>query len=357
MTRTVLIAGATGLVGKAAMEHFASLDDWNVVAISRRVPELPPGVAHVALDLTDRDACLAARPQLADVSHVVFAALYEIPGDLVAGWRNAQQMQINRAMIGNLFDTLDEGSLEHFSVLQGTKAYGIHVEPMAAPAKERWPRHAHENFYWLQEDFLRERQAGRAWSFTVLRPQAVLGHAVGSPMNVIAAIGCHAAILKAEDKPLRFTAEGDRVTQATDSRLLAAAFEWAATNPAAAGETFNVTNGDILIWRNLYPSVARFFDMELAEPALTDLAVEMPKHAATWDRIVRESNLHAPALDALVGDSWEFTDRSFGRGDPYPPVSVVSSIKLRQAGFHDCMDTEDSVLYWLERMRRERFLP
>ena len=37
MTRTVLIAGATGLVGKAAMEHFASLDDWNVIAISRRL--------------------------------------------------------------------------------------------------------------------------------------------------------------------------------------------------------------------------------------------------------------------------------------------------------------------------------
>ena len=34
----VLIAGASGLVGFAAVRHFSQFDDWDVVAVSRRAP-------------------------------------------------------------------------------------------------------------------------------------------------------------------------------------------------------------------------------------------------------------------------------------------------------------------------------
>ena len=52
MTRrkhTILIAGASGVVGAAATEHFAALPDWEVLALSRRPCALPPGVTHVPL--------------------------------------------------------------------------------------------------------------------------------------------------------------------------------------------------------------------------------------------------------------------------------------------------------------------
>ena len=45
MTRrkhTILIAGASGVVGAAATEHFAALPDWEVLALSRRPCALPP---------------------------------------------------------------------------------------------------------------------------------------------------------------------------------------------------------------------------------------------------------------------------------------------------------------------------
>ena len=35
---TILIAGASGVVGAAAVEHFASLPDWEVIALSRSLP-------------------------------------------------------------------------------------------------------------------------------------------------------------------------------------------------------------------------------------------------------------------------------------------------------------------------------
>ena len=70
--------------------------------------------------------------------------------------------------------------LQHVSVLQGTKAYGAHVGAVVSPAASEQPRHDHANFYWLQEDYLRERRAAAAWSLTILRPQVVFGEALGS---------------------------------------------------------------------------------------------------------------------------------------------------------------------------------
>ena len=100
-------------------------------------------------------------------------------------------------MFQNLTNALSLYSpkLRHVSILQGTKAYGIHVEPMKAPAKKNG--HAnHDNFYWHQEDILKRLSKKRNWSFNIWRPQVVLGNATGSPMNLIAAVAVYATICR-----------------------------------------------------------------------------------------------------------------------------------------------------------------
>jgi nucleoside-diphosphate-sugar epimerase len=356
---TMLVAGAGGVVGAAAVEHFASLPDWEVIAVSRRrPPELPAGVTHLSLDLTDAAACRAAGPALARVTHLMFAALYEKP-DLIAGWRDPGQMAVNLAMLRHLLDALEAAApgLRHVSLMQGTKAYGGHVEPAPVPCKERWPRHAHENFYWLQEDLLRERQPRAAWTFTVLRPQIVLGYAVSSPMNIVAAIGAYAAVMRELGRPLAWPGGGRYINGGSDSRLIARVAEWAATHEVAANETYNVVNGDALLWQDFWGSIARHFGMEAGEARPMNLTREMPAHADTWRTVVRKHGLRDTTLDGLVGSSWQFTDRAFAYGQENPPDSVLSGIKLHQHGFHGCMDTEDCVLYWLERMQRQGVLP
>ncbi len=356
---TMLVAGAGGVVGAAAVEHFAGLPDWDVIAVSRRrPPELPEGVGHLALDLTDASACRAAGPRLAKVTHLMFAALFEQP-DLIAGWRDPRQMAVNLAMLTHLLDTLEASApgLRHLSLMQGTKAYGGHVEPAPVPCKERWPRHAHENFYWLQEDLLRERQPKAAWTFTVLRPQIVFGYAVSSPMNIVGAIGAYAAILREQGRPLDWPGGGRYVNGGSDSRLIAQAAEWAACHEIAANETYNVVNGDALLWHDLWGSVARHFGMPAGEPRPLNLTAGMPAHADTWRRIVARHGLRETTLDGLVGSSWQFTDRAFAFGIDDPPDSVLSGIKLRQHGFTGCIDTEDSLLHWLQRMQQRGLLP
>lgn len=356
--RTILIAGATGIVGGAAIEHFAEQPGWRVLAVSRRPITDRPGVEHLPLDLTDADACRAASARMAGVTDLLYAALYEKP-NLVAGWRDSGQMDVNLAMLRNLMDALEPAApgLRHVTLMQGTKAYGLHDVQVPVPAKERWPRAPHAVFYWAQEDLLRERQPRAGWHFSILRPQLILGHAVGSPMNVIAAIGVYAATLRELGRPLCFPGGGRYVHAASDSRLIAQAAQFAATSPAARNQTYNIVNGDMLVWQDLWPAIARHFGMAVGEPQPLRLAEAMPSQAPVWDRIVQRHGLQPVPLDRLLSSSWQFTDRTFGWGLEHPIDRIVSPIKLWQDGFRGCQDTEDAVIHWLTRMQQARLLP
>ena len=355
---TILIAGASGVVGMAATEYFASLPDWQVMALSRRPVPLPEGVVHVPLDLCDLKACESAAANLTGVTHVLFAALYELP-ELVAGWRDPKQMEVNDAMLRNLLDALTPKAkgLRHITIMQGTKAYGGHVEPAPVPAKERWPRHWHENFYWLQEDLLRTRQPHSAWTFSILRPQLVFGYAVSSPMNIVAAIGAYAAVIREMGQPLNFPGGGRYINAASDSRLIAQAAHFAATHEIAANETYNVVNGDMLIWQDIWESIAQRFGMKVGANVPMELTRVMPTHEGIWKTVVEKHGLRNLSLEQMIGSSWQFTDRALAHGLETPANSVLSPIKLHQHGFHGCMDTEDSFNYWIERMQKNQLLP
>ena len=142
--KKMLVAGASGLVGYAAVEHFAQQDDWDVVGVSRRIPDGLAGAEVISVDLTDTARCADVFGRMSDVTHLIYAALYEKPG-LVEGWFQKDQMETNLAMLDNLFSPLEAAAqnLQHVSLLQGTKAYGVHIEPFPVPARERWPRHQH----------------------------------------------------------------------------------------------------------------------------------------------------------------------------------------------------------------------
>ncbi len=107
MTRTILIAGASGVIGTAAVEHFARLPGWRVIALSRRLPVVAAdcAFAHLPVDLSDIEACRAALAALPEVTHLIYAAAFEQEG-LVEGWRDPATMALNGRMFANLIDPL-----------------------------------------------------------------------------------------------------------------------------------------------------------------------------------------------------------------------------------------------------------
>lgn len=354
--RKAIVTGALGVVGRAATLHLEARG-WEVVGVSRRHPDFATAATFVSADLRDPDACAAALGPHRDATHVIFAALHEKP-DLGRGWFDPDQMDTNLAMIRNFFDAVESPALEHVSLLQGTKAYGAHLGGrIRFPAREDEPRVEHDNFYFLQEDFLRERQSGRDWSFTIFRPQVVLGVALASAMNVVAGVGAFAVLQRERGLPLDFPSHVDAVTECTDARLLARAFEWAAAGEAGANETYNITNGDVLSWHELWPRVAHHFEMEVGEPKPIRMRDEMPRLADTWDRMRAREGLSPRSLDALIGPSWQYADMIWASDEPPGRPTLVSSVKARQRGFHDCVDSELAFLELLGEMQAAGYLP
>jgi nucleoside-diphosphate-sugar epimerase len=294
-----------------------------------------------------------------DVTHVVYAAVNEKPG-LMDGWLDREQMQTNLVMLQNLFEPLEPAAknLQHVTLLQGTKAYGAHLGPIALPARERSKRHPHENFYWLQEDYLRAKQPGKQWAWTILRPQLVIGDAVGSNLNVIPAIGVYAALRREAGLPLSYPGGPRLIFEMVDVDLLARAMQWAGDTPACRNDIYNITNGDVFAWDEVWPTIAEALGMEAGQPQPARLAQEMPKHAAEWAKIVRKYKLQAPEdIHAFVGESFYLADFVFNTGAKREGVTLVSTIKARQHGFHDCIDTEDMLRKWFHRFQELKLLP
>lgn len=359
--KKVVVAGATGLVGYAAMKRFAADKDCEVVALSRRKPDATFGARWFPLDLTDQAACAALAPELADTTHLVYAALYERPG-LVAGWREDEQIRTNDAMFANLFNAVDGASpgLRHVTLLQGTKAYGVHVKPIEVPAREnRSELHEQPNFYWNQERFVRERQKGKGWNWTILRPVLIVGDSVGSAMNVIPALGVYAAMMKHEGKTaLDFPGGAGRVAQAIDADLLAQCIAWAGDEARAKNEIFNITNGDVFVWANVWGAICESVGMKPGAHVPRSLDKTIRPMEAEWAEIRRKHGLVSGSLKEFVGLSFEYADHTmgFGRTEPGPPA-LVSTIKLMQAGFCGVIDTEAMFAKAFAEMQAKRLLP
>ena len=360
MANRILIAGASGLVGFAALKHFSSLPDWDVLALSRRRPPEVFNARFIPADLTDERACAELEGQIRGLTHVVYAALYERP-ELIAGWQHEEQISVNDRMLRNLFGAVERAApeLRHVTLLQGTKAYGVHVRPMALPAREnRDEMREQRNFYWMQESFLKERQRTGSWRWTILRPQIIVGESFGCAMNLIPALGIYAALLKEDGLPLAYPGGAANLNEAVDADLLARAIAWASDAPAARDETFNITNGDVFLWRSLWPAIADALGMRDGGDIPLSLAREMPKRARDWDRVRAKHRLLSPALADFVGLSFQYADSCLGCGDERRrDPALVSTIKICRAGFHEFMDTEAMMRKWFRLFQEKRYLP
>lgn len=359
-SKKVVVAGATGLVGNAALRHFGALDSCEVVALSRRKPRDLHGATYVQADLTDAAQCAGAAAALQGATHLVYAALYETLS-LVDGWRDERQIATNDRMLRNLMAVLEPGapSLRHVALLQGTKAYGVHVRPLTVPAREgRSEMYEQPNFYWAQENFLRELQQGKAWHWSILRPVLIVGLAMGGAMDLIPPLGVYAAMLREQGRALDYPGGAARVSQAVDVDLLARAIAWAGEADAARNEAFNVTNGDVFTWENVWPAISDALDMKPGDAVPLSLAQSWPQWIAPWEAFRRKHGLISPGLEAFVGLSFQYADYSMrhGRTDPGPP-SIVSTVKINRAGFTEMMDTEDMFRKWFGLARANRLLP
>lgn len=132
MNRKVLIAGAHGVIGRAAAIRLASQPDAEVFGLSRRIGTPIAGLKTVSVDQLDPEQVKDRLSAIREVTHIVFAAYIEKQ-------KAAEKSEFNVAILRNLPDAVEATSpkLQHVTFYQGGKAYGA---DLATAAQQGHPR-------------------------------------------------------------------------------------------------------------------------------------------------------------------------------------------------------------------------
>lgn len=352
MQGTALVIGATGVTGTPMVEELLAAG-WAVYGVSRRAPMLRAGVPterlrHVPVDLTDAEASRSTLGRLTDVTHLFYCG-------------NDPRPDVRLTLMQNVIDTVEAGApgLANVHLLQGTKYYGCHLGPFKVPAAESDSRVPGADFYYSEEDCVRARQRGKRWTWSATRPHSVCGYARGNPLNLAVALGMYGSLQKALGGTFAFPGSQacfDARFNVADSELLARASIWAATTPGCGNQAFNINNGDVFRWHEIWPKLAVFFGLAPGGPQAQRLPEFFAAHEDAWRALERTHGLTPFPYERLA--RWT-------QGDYHPPHSrfaceydVVSDLaRARRHGFAEQVDSADMFLRLFARLRAERVIP
>ena len=354
-TRRALVVGATGIVGGNICERLLA-DGWQVLGLARRPDRAPRGTVPLAADLNDREGVAAAIAAAPKITHLFQAAW--TPADT-----EEEACEINARQFSNVLDGLQAGGhpLAHVVLITGVKHYlgpfkdfGRYLPE--TPFREDTPRLPIPNFYYDQEDVLFAAAERDGFTWTVHRPNAVAGFAVGALMNMGLTIGCYAAICRETGRPFAFTGvpeQWNMLTEVSDARLIARQAAWAATTPAAANQAYNTANGDVFRWKHMWEVIAGHFGLE-AEPydgRQQSLQELMADADGIWRAMATKYDLVEPDISRLA--TWWHSDADFGR-----KVECISDMsRSRKLGFLDYQSSTGTFLDLFRRLQAERILP
>lgn len=353
MARHALIAGVSGIVGRHLAELLTATPGWTVTGISRHSHDLPAGVAHIPVDLTDDGA---TRLALADVAatDIFITAWLRQPTE-------AENCRVNAGMVRNLLTALESKPVRHVGLVTGLKHYMGPFEAYAkarpiTPFREEQPRLSYQNFYYDQEDevFAAAERQGFGWS--VHRPHTLIGYAVGNQMNMAATLGAYAAICKETGRPFVFPGSPEQyqaVVDVTDGRIIAKHLLWAATEPAARNNAFNIVNGEVFRWNWLWPKLAAHLHVDTADyPGRAQpLEEQMQGMEHVWDGIVARHGLQKNSLNTVA--SWWHSDADLGR----VIENFTDMTKSRDLGFTAYQNTVRSFTDAFDKLRAAKVLP
>jgi nucleoside-diphosphate-sugar epimerase len=283
-------------------------------------------------------------------------------------------------MLQNLLDALaSTGTVQQMKrivLVAGGMHYGLHLGRPKMPMREEDPWLRQEkwgpNFYYRQQDIVHAYCMDYSHvHWTVTYPNDVIGFAKDNFMNLATALALYAVVSKELDGELVFPgslAGYSSFGSFTDSRLHAEFAVWAALNPKTSNQAFNVVNGDVESWENLWPQLAKRFGLKVKEdqfvqvlgngssqemnpepplstvatqaglvgtikPSKTALQVDLIRWSQreevkiAWGRLAEREGLEKDAFDKAT---WGFLNSLLGRDHSV----IISMSKARSFGWH-----------------------
>nr|GEZ69056.1 hypothetical protein [Tanacetum cinerariifolium] len=271
----LLVAGASGVIGSAVVDSFAEAG-WQVSTVGRSTTA-PSHFPHLSADLLDPHTLASLKPSLKGVTHLFYSALKPNSDPGVEADENA-------AMLENLVAALRGAGadLERITFVQGGKIYGAHLGVYKTPAREDDSRHFPPNLYFRHEDFVKSLESeGIKW--TALRPDIVIGHSIGSAMNLGNLIGLYGALCRETGTAMQFpgsdVAYRNVLVNVTSAELIGQAAVWAANRDFSAPSGNPIVNPRLpasLLFASVvtaWPAAHAADDVTLPEMQIQDSAV------------------------------------------------------------------------------------
>ncbi len=347
--RRALVVGASGVIGRAMALQLVA-EGWDVVCATRS-GEAVPGAAGIAVDLLDAAAVQRAARELGSVTHLFYAAYQPRPS-------RAEEIAPNRDMLAHAIDLAlgTAQALQRVVLVTGGKVYGLQWGAIKTPAREGDARSLGPNFYFAQEDLLRERGAREGWRWTHLIPPFVTGFSDRAPMNLVMVLAVLATLAREMGQPLRFPgpqAAWESLHHIADADHIGAAAAWAADSDSAADQVFNIANGDPGRWQHAWAGIAQHFGVAAGDPAPLPLAQVAEALAPLWRTLAEREGLRQSDLLALV--DWRWAEYMFHTA--FAKDVLFETGKIRRAGFHACIDTEAALTRRFEQLRSLRLIP
>ena len=342
----VLIVGAGGVVGQAAYAAFSQAG-WTVLTLGRS-KNAPTPSPHLCADLLTPESLHVHQEVFHKITHLFYAALKPSDDPGVEADENA-------LMLENLVAGLERAgaSLEHIVFIQGGKVYGAHLGVYKTPAREEDSRHFPPNLYFRHEDYVRSLSSqGIRW--TALRPDIVIGHSLGSAMNLGNLIGIYGALCKETGTAMQFPgtekAYRHALVNITGGEVLGESALWAMETGTTGA--YNITNGDVFRWAHVWPKIAQWFNVDVGEPQPISLAVRLKAMQPLWEQIAQRAGLVEFSLQRIGPGS--FGDFIFH----VEQDAIFDVTKARQAGFGGMTRRSDEILIaHLEQMRERKLIP
>lgn len=222
----------------------------------------------------------------------------------------------------------------------------------------------------------------------------MIGVAKGNFMNLSTSLALYAVVNKELTGELEFPGSETfyNMFDSFSYAPLHADFQlWAASEPRCGNQTFNVVNGDVESWANMWPKVAKRFgckvpprqferktlessQMKLAEvPPFEDIAAltgmegkiqqgvveqridlvkwsKKPEIIKTWEKIAERDGLEK---DVFEKATWDFLGFVLGRNYNI----VISMSKAREYGFNGYKDTWQSFVDTFDELEKLNILP
>uniref|UniRef100_A0A7C9DZD5 PRISE-like Rossmann-fold domain-containing protein n=1 Tax=Opuntia streptacantha TaxID=393608 RepID=A0A7C9DZD5_OPUST len=368
--RVAAIFGVTGLVGKELARRLTSKYSWKVYGIARRGERITRQRSinyqlfqFISCDLLDPLDTQKKLSSLEDVTHIFWITwANQFPLD------SPECCDQNEAMLSNALDAIlpKAKSLRHVALQTGMKHYVSLRGPMITRDDspifdEDCPRaDLGHNFYYVLEDLLEERLASRIpWS--VQRPGLITGCSKRTSFNFMGCLGVYGSICKHLNLPFVFGGSRECWEETwidvSDARLVAEQHIWASTNDQVSsmeGQAFNAINGSCFTWKEIWPDIARKFGLQVPENMFCPeffYSKAMADKGEVWREIVQKKELLDTEMEELA--NWAFLDILFR----CPLRLVGTRAKADRMGFRLRYTALESISYWIDFMRNDRFIP